>query len=190
MVAHLSGSAALDAMIEEISESAAALNELMMAANRWALGRGLEPPYPGVDSGTTSRTVVQLRADQFADFNAPSAAARAFLELRGREVGAATIEEIFDALKRGGYGFDPKLDDAGAKGGLKIALAKDANVTKLPNGAFGLTSWYPNREREREREGAESFRPVRKAKTDSPPTVHLLPSTEEPPPLDDSDIPF
>ena len=30
------------------------------------------------------------------------------------------------------------------KGGLRVALGKDALVRRLPNGSYGLWVWYPN----------------------------------------------
>jgi len=42
-------------------------------------------------------------------------------------------------------GGSEKKQEAGiaAKGGLRIALAKDNQIYRLPNGAYGLAAWYP-----------------------------------------------
>jgi hypothetical protein len=78
---------------------------------------------------------------------------RAFLEHRGKTLGAATVDEIFDALKRGGYEFDG--NDVEAKSGLRIALGKDAQVKRVASGAYGLVSWYGERFAKKEKSSAE-----------------------------------
>jgi hypothetical protein len=86
----------------------------------------------------------QIRSDQF--YGQPLASAvRTILEMRKqRSLGAATNREIYDALKAGGYEFDTKSEDIAQKS-LRNSLAKNtALFHKLPNGQFGLLSWYPN----------------------------------------------
>lgn len=99
-----------------------------------------------VSSGADIST---LRRDQFFGI-ALATAVKDYLNMRGDPksggMGAATVNEIFGALKEGGYGFDAKSED-NAKRGLRISLSK--NVTafrKVPGsgeGAFGLAAWYP-----------------------------------------------
>lgn len=98
-------------------------------------------PYPEAENDTGRGNSSMLRPDQFTKHTAPSTAARAFLELRGERLGAATIDEIHEALKRGGYLFDAR-DDNAAKAALRIALGKDVQVLRLPNGAYGIAAWY------------------------------------------------
>jgi hypothetical protein len=143
----------LEAAIQEVEAAEDELLSLQRAANAFAKRAGVEPPYPNVDSTTSTRSTVQsMRPDQFVGFNAPAAAARAFLELRGAQRGAASLEDIFDALRRGGYSFEQKAD-ADAKAALKVALAKDFNVHRIDNGAYGvsygLLAWYPGVARDR-----------------------------------------
>jgi len=117
------------------------------SANRAAEAAGEEKPYPDIDSGETVIEIpIKIRADQFADFRSPSTAARAYLASRTKEKGAATLDEIFDALKCGGFGFSSEKDSV-AKGGLKIALGKDGEIRRLDNDTFGLWDWYPSAKR-------------------------------------------
>jgi hypothetical protein len=58
---------------------------------------------------------MNIRADQFANHSAPGVAARAYLDVRGKSIGAASLEDICDALKRGGYDFDAS-SEGDAKG--------------------------------------------------------------------------
>jgi hypothetical protein len=63
---------------------------------------------------------------------------------RAQNLGAATNREIYDSLMAGGYEFDTKSEDI-AQQSLRHSLAKNtALFHKLPNGQFGLLSWYPN----------------------------------------------
>lgn len=68
--------------------------------------------------------------------------------------GAAKLDEIFAALKEGGYHFGDS--DGDAKAGLKIALGKDGKVRALPNGAYGLWEWYPDAKRPKARGDKET----------------------------------
>jgi hypothetical protein len=73
---------------------------------------------------------------------------REFLEMRKRAgLGAASIDDIFNALQEGGY----DLGTVSAKGemeqkrGVAISLAKNTVAfVRLPTGDWGLLEWYPN----------------------------------------------
>lgn len=153
----------LDAAIREVEAAEEELQSLKRAANAFAKRAGAELPYPDVDASTSNRAgALNVRPDQFVGQSAPAAAARAFLELRGAQRGAAGIDDIFDALRRGGYSFEQRTD-AEAKAALKVALAKDTNVHRIDNGAYGvsygLLSWYPGVTRERREPQAQSEAP-------------------------------
>jgi len=86
----------------------------------------------------------RIRADQF--YGQPLASAvRTILEMRRQQnLGAATVNEIFEALTAGGYTFNTKTDDVG-RASLRNSLSKNTvTFHKLPNGRFGMLSWYPN----------------------------------------------
>ncbi len=72
-------------------------------------------------------------------------AVREILERRKRAgAGAATVAEIYDAMKAGGYHFKTKNDE-NAKRGLYQSLSKNTTTFhRLPNGTYGLLDWYPN----------------------------------------------
>lgn len=83
-----------------------------------------------------------IRSDQF--YGQPLATAvRKALEMR-KAIGPATVKDIYELLKQGGYAFETS-NDANAMRNLRISLSKNvALFHKLPNGRFGLTAWYPN----------------------------------------------
>lgn len=111
------------------------VNTLCGAVNR--------PPAYALENAAMA-VPTQIRSDQF--YGQPLAGSvRTILEMRrAQNLGAATNREIFDSLTAGGYEFDTKNDDVAQKS-LRNSLAKNtALFHKLPNGQFGLLSWYPN----------------------------------------------
>lgn len=135
--------AALEFLQEQIDKLLAEVSEKQKMANSFAVAAGLDAPYAQVVEATaTTKKGGAIRADLFANHSAPSTAARAYLEYRGKERGAATVDEIYDALVKGGFMFNVSAGDA--KNSLRIALGKDGQVVRLPNAHYGMASWYPN----------------------------------------------
>jgi hypothetical protein len=64
--------------------------------------------------------------------------------------GAATIDELYDELVAGGFEFVGKNEGI-EKRGLAIALGKNPKFTKLANDCWGLTEWYPDAGRARQK---------------------------------------
>lgn len=125
-------------------------------ANEFAIDYDLSVPFPDIQTpqaATGSR--IQIRPDQFANHTAPSGATREYLELRGSKLGAATLEEIFEALHAGGFAFSSP-NPTTAMGGLKVALGKDKRIRQLRNGTFGLWVWYPNARRDDDKPESEA----------------------------------
>jgi hypothetical protein len=126
----------------EITADEAALRKKKETVNTLCGAVGRPPAYALENAGSSVPT--QIRSDQF--YGQPLAGSvRTILEMRrAQNLGAATNREIFDALTIGGYEFDTKNDDIAQKS-LRNSLAKNtALFHKLPNGQFGLVSWYPN----------------------------------------------
>lgn len=146
----------LAAMREKVEAAEAVVIKLKLTANAYAEVMQLEPPYPEAASPEAPAAGrLNIRADQFTAHAAPSTAARAFLEWRGRERGAVTIEQLYEALVAGGYRFDSK-DDASRIGGLRIALGKDHLIERLPNNHYGLTAWYGRKTEPRKAKSAST----------------------------------
>lgn len=102
------------------------------------------PPAYSLQSAEEVAVPTAIRGDLF--YGQPLApSVRTILEMR-RSVnqGAGLINEIYEALKAGGYVFETKSEDI-AKKSLRNSLAKNtAMFHRLPNGRFGMRSWYPN----------------------------------------------
>lgn len=126
----------------EITADEASLRKKKETVNTLC-GAVSRPPAYALES-TTTALPTQIRSDQF--YGQPLAGSvRTILEMRrAQNLGAATNREIYDSLMAGGYEFDTKSEDIAQKS-LRNSLAKNtALFHKLPNGQFGLLSWYPN----------------------------------------------
>jgi hypothetical protein len=104
---------------------------------------GFAERYPGADieSGTS---IARIQPDTF--YGRPlMSAMRDFLTMRkSQNLGAASVNEIHDALTRGGFKFETKNEE-NAKAGIRQSLTKNADVFhKLPTGDYGLLTWYPD----------------------------------------------
>jgi hypothetical protein len=139
------------AKIQEHERAAAKIKALI---NQMLELEGRPPMFTEAEL-QTSRPGLNIRADQF--YNKPFASCvRAVLDLRGTmNQGAASIDELYDALIAGGFNFEQK-DEAVAKRNLAISLGKNtATFARLPNGMWGLKEWYPAAARVKLREGVQ-----------------------------------
>lgn len=102
-----------------------------------------EPIYPNLGTVEGGADFSTLRSDQFYG-QTIYGAARQFLEMRkAGGLGAASVNDIYAALRKGGFKFEAK-DDENAKNGLRVSLRKQSTIFhRLPNGDYGLLAWYP-----------------------------------------------
>ena len=135
------------ATIDKINAQIANLEEQIASAKKTINGlcvmEGEPPLYPDVEARRSSAGAA-FRGDQF--FGKPVATAvKEILEQRGaRNLGAISLNELFEVMKSGGFEFDNNNDPI-AKRNLAITLAKNPAFTKVPsNGFIGLSQWYPN----------------------------------------------
>jgi hypothetical protein len=104
---------------------------------------GLAPRYPDAEQ-ESRRAATTIRSDEY--YGKPIATVvRAILERRGAaNLGAASVNEIYEEMVAGGYHFGGKNEDNN-KRGLYITLGKNTTAFhKLPNGRYGLRGWYPD----------------------------------------------
>lgn len=113
------------------------------------------PPMYSITDEKSSVGLGAIRSDSFYGRSATTAV-REFLEMRRTSgLGAATHGEIIEALKTGGFDFSQlSQDDAVAQRTVAITLGKNSSIFhKLPNGNWGLLSWYPEaREKKQKRQ--------------------------------------
>lgn len=133
---------------KDILDKESEINSAKKTVNLLCGYAGIPSMYQVADM-ERSADISTLRRDQF--YGVPLASAvKDYLRMRGDPksggAGAATVNEIFAALKAGGFHFETKVED-NAKRNLRISLSK--NVTafhRVPgdgDGAYGLTDWYP-----------------------------------------------
>jgi len=116
-------------------------NKLKKLVNELCTEAGLEARYPGITE--TGGASTQIRSDEFYG-QTLTAAIRNYLERRKiAGFGAATLSEIYKAIKDGGYKFET-ANELNAKTAVGNALRKTSSIFhRLPNGQFGLLIWYP-----------------------------------------------
>lgn len=143
---------AINDLVDKINEAMQPIFEDQRVVNALCAKAGRPLLYPEVDTPRAGGSR-QIKRDQF--HGKPLATAvKQYLELRGPSdrggAGAATVNEIFDALVAGGY--KPETSDREhAKRGLRIALTKNSYLfyrvsTDATEGGhtYGLLEWYPN----------------------------------------------
>jgi hypothetical protein len=142
---------------EEATKLKKLVNELCAEAET-------EIRYPGI-SESEAGTLAALRSDQFYGLTL-TAAIRNYLERRKASgLGAASVDEIYRAIKEGGYKFETKKEE-NAKISVGNALRKTSSIFhRLPNGHFGLLAWYPSAKAPPER-GLSRTKPKRKPTRD------------------------
>jgi len=85
-----------------------------------------------------------------------------YLEMRKTQgLGPATPRDIYQALEQGGYVFEARNSEI-AMVGMRALLRTQPNVFhRLPQGTWGLTSWYPDAKKPK----AETTKPKKKKAT-------------------------
>jgi len=135
---------AIEVLKDEVAELERQARELKKTVNVLCKRAGAPELYPNVDDERPGATISSIKADTFYG-KVIGTAAREFLEMRkAAGLGPATPREIYDAIIQGGYQFDTKNEQV-ALVSLRSNLRKNSRMFhKLPNGQYGLLSWYPN----------------------------------------------
>jgi hypothetical protein len=133
-----------DDALKSASEYERTINALCKEAGYPARYPGAENGAAGAATGSGGSGRVQISDDTFYG-QKQTPAMRSYLEMRRAQgLGPATPREIYDAIKLGGYVFDAK-DAVTALVGMRALLRTQPNVFhKLPQGTYGLSSWYPD----------------------------------------------
>jgi hypothetical protein len=138
----------LDRHIDEMERKA---NVLLEAVNQLRSEDGLppRPPFgsggaPGTSSVAGAAPLSQIKPDTFYGKKLQTAV-REYLDMRRAQgSGPATPREIYEAIVSGGFQFDAKTADIAMVGLRALLRKRTAFFHKLPNGNYGLTSWYPD----------------------------------------------
>lgn len=147
----MSNSAALEILEPKLEELERKANALLAIINDLRAEDNLPPRHPsGGGSGSSSSsaaaggTIASIRPDTFYGKKLQTAM-REYLEMRARQnLGPAKPREIFDAITAGGYQFETRDENVALVGMRAMLRKRSAFFHKLPNGAYGLTAWYPD----------------------------------------------
>ncbi|HEY1544174.1 MAG TPA: hypothetical protein VGG01_17365 [Xanthobacteraceae bacterium] len=148
----MSNSIAIEALEKRLADLERKGNALIEVINDMREEDGLPPRAPFGGGGGGPRALgagsspTSIKPDTFYGKKLQTAA-REYLEMRfaaARGTDPATPRQIYDAITQGGFTFEAK-DAETALVGLRALLRKrTAFFHRLPNGTYGLTSWYPD----------------------------------------------
>src|SRR5208337_2898106 len=142
----------IDQAKEELRKHEEAVVNTKRLINQLCAFGGLPAEYQDAELQAPGAVPVVIRRNVF--FGRPLATCvREYLEMKkDKPVKEATLDEIIGVLKEGGFDFKKISDDSDdAKRGVAITLAKNPQFHRLPNGDWGLLSWYPNIKRSKEK---------------------------------------
>jgi hypothetical protein len=117
-------------------------NKLKKLVNELCAEAAIAARYPNIVEAGVS--IGAIRPDQY--YGQPlTAAIRSYLEQRKASgLGAAALTEIYSAIRDGGYKFETKSEDI-AQISVGNTLRKSSSIFhRLPNGQYGLLTWYPS----------------------------------------------
>lgn len=134
--------AAIKELQTQVDQKVSELANLKRTVNLLCANLGETPVYADIEQpGAGSSRAIS--AHEFYG-KSPIVAARVYLEMVGEPV---PVEEILDALARGGFDFeDQGWEEKSRLRALAISLSKNTAIFhKLPNGTYGLLKWYPEK---------------------------------------------
>ena len=157
--------AVIEALQKELREDEKKVADTKAMINRLCALAGGEAMYPDVANSPDRPSLAARRADQFYG-KVLHTAAREYLEMRhAANLGPATPREIYSALIEGGFAFETR-NETHAISGLRATLRKNSSIFhRLPNGQYGLLSWYPNAKTTKLDVDQEESQPARKRVT-------------------------
>ncbi|MBS0471963.1 MAG: hypothetical protein JSR60_12875 [Proteobacteria bacterium] len=175
---------AIDALLVDLADQEKQVVETKLLINRLCTRSGMEAMFPDAAAAASTGTIGSIRPDSFYG-KVLNTAAREYLEMRkAANLGPATPREVYEALVKGGYAPDTK-DETNAIISVRATLRKNSSVFhRLPNGTYGLLSWYPNAKPQRDddeddapaRPKKKAHKPARKAKgATTTPTADAVP---------------
>jgi hypothetical protein len=141
---------AINVLVGRIEQKARELTEMKRMVNSLCREIGQAELYSDadlVDRGSAARP--NLDPDQYYG-KPPTIAAREYLERRGK---AVPLDEILDALERGGFDFNAQgWSETQRLRHLGSSLGKNSVMFhRLPNDTWGLVKWYPNVAKDKKR---------------------------------------
>lgn len=130
---------AIDVLLEQLEEQERSVIETKRMINSLLQRIGKSPRFQDTEL-ERSQNIIQ--PDMFYG-KALATCVREYLEMKGN---ACTAEEILKGLQLGGFDFVPlEWKEKSRLRNVSISIAKNTSYFhRLPNGTFGLLSWYPD----------------------------------------------
>jgi hypothetical protein len=139
---------AITLMERKVDEAERKVNELLGALNVLRGEVGM-PPRPrggggGGEGAAEGGVLTQIKPDTFFG-QKQQTALRSLLEMRRAQgLGPGKPRELYEGLLAGGYQFEAQNAETAIVGMRALLRKRTAIFTKLQNGAYGLTAWYPH----------------------------------------------
>lgn len=171
---------AIAALQEDLKELEKRAREIKSAINTLCKHAGAKEMFVLEDDSSSVGTIASIRADTFYG-KTISTAAREYLEMRrNANLGPATTREIFESMVKGGFQFET-ANDTNSMISLGSTLRKNSKMFhRLPNGQFGLLSWYPNAKSERASRDNDDGHDENKSAASKEPTAEKSSSSDAP----------
>jgi len=146
---------AIEALLEELQIQMTQVAETKKTINTLLRRIGKEPQFADEAAEQVGSNSLRIRPDQYYG-RALATSVQEFLENRKKATGdqACPPSDILAALEQGGFDFKTlSWKDNDRLRSLSITLGKNPKFHRLPNGTYGLLSWYPDVSAKKERSG-------------------------------------
>lgn len=108
------------------------------------LGFAKRPPmFTDIEQPAAVASTFTLLGDEFVGQSQRTACRLILERRRAAGLGPATLDEMYEALKLGGYRSNAKSEDIARQVLYNLVTRNTDTFFKIPNGRFGLTKWYP-----------------------------------------------
>ena len=148
-------SQAMDSLYSELKGVEARSIEIKKMLNNLSAMLGKEPPFQNIETGMVLGNQ-PIRPGQFFG-KGLSTAVKEYLKMRNQ---ACTAQQIFDALKIGGFEFPKDWTEKYQMRNITISLSKNSYdfVYVKSSNSYGLWEFYPEKQRERKKQKAKQLK--------------------------------
>jgi hypothetical protein len=108
---------------------------------------------PMFQDTASSSAALTMHGDEYYGQKQQTAARLVLERRKAMNLGPATLDEIFEAMKAGGYKHDARDDSMAGKSLYNTLTQNSSTFHRLPTGKFGLTAWYPNAPKKKRKKG-------------------------------------
>jgi hypothetical protein len=133
---------AIEELVKKVSAQEQELLESKKTINRLCLMVNKQPLYTISEEKTGIADFGELRGDEYYGRPLATVITKILQKRNVKGSGPATIREIYEEMKAGGYQFGAKNDENAMKT-VRNNMTKNQKFHQLPNGKFGLKEWYP-----------------------------------------------